>query len=76
MKVGDIVINPYVKKEFNGKPNPMYKSMITHIGSEYTKCLRIDGKQSTYYTRDIKDYEVVAHVDLEKMIIEAGSDKE
>lgn len=73
MKIGDIVINPHVNKEFKGKPNPMYKSMVTHIGSEYTKCLRIDGKQSTYYTRDIKKYEVVAHIDIAKMIMESDS---
>lgn len=74
MKIGDIVINPHVKKEFKGKPNPMYKSMIIHIGSEYTKCLRIDGKQSTYYTRDIEKYEVVAHIDIAKMIMESDTE--
>ena len=71
MKIGDIVINPYVNKEINGKPNPMYKSMIIHIGSEYTKCLRYDGKQTTYYTSNIKKYEVVAHIDIAKMIMES-----
>lgn len=71
MKVGDIIKNPYVNKEFNGKPNPMYLSMITHIGSEYTTCLRCDGKKSRYYTRDAKQWEIVNHIDIGGLILES-----
>ena len=68
MRIGDVVINPFVNPLFNDKPNPMYKSMITHIGSEYTTCLRIDGKNSKYYTKDVRNWEISHHVDFKKLI--------
>lgn len=69
MKAGDVIINPHVSKEFKGKPNPMYKSMVIHIGTEYTTTLRIDGKQSKYYTRDCKGWEVSHHIDFKTCIL-------
>lgn len=72
MRVGDVIINPYVNKEFRGKPNPMYKSMVSHVGSEYTTCLRIDGCKSKYPTKDAMMWDIVGHVDIEKMILECG----
>lgn len=68
MKVGDIIINPYVQKDFKTKPNPLYQSMIIHIGKEYTTTLRYDGKTSKYYTRDIKEWEVIGNVNLYELI--------
>lgn len=77
MKVGDIIINPYVSQEYQGNPNPLYKSMVAHIGTEYTTCLRIDGKRTKYYTRDAKKYEVVGHIDIAKLILgEESTDAE
>lgn len=69
MNVGDIVINPYVRKEFKGKPNPMYKSMVIHIGKRFTTCLRIDGEICDYETACVTEYEIAGHVDLEQMIL-------
>jgi hypothetical protein len=69
MQIGDVVINPFVNPLFNGKPNPMYKSMITHIGSEYTTCLRIDGKSSKYYTSDVREWKVSHRVDFKRLIV-------
>ena len=71
MKVGDIIINPYVSQEYQyqRKPNPLYKTMVIHIGTEYTTCLRIDGKRVKYYTKDAKKYEVVGHIDIAKLIL-------
>lgn len=64
MKVGDIVINPYVQKDFSTKPNPLYMSMIINVGSEYTRCLRYDGKVTRYYTDDVKNWQKVKSVNL------------
>lgn len=72
MKVGDVIINPYVKQYLkNGKLNPMYKSMITYIGLQYTLTIRIDGKQTRYYTDDVKHWKVSHHIELERMIYQA-----
>lgn len=68
MKIGDIVINPYVPKDFNTKPNPLYQSMIIHIGKEYTTTLRYDGETSKYYTRDVKEWQIVHNVNLYEVI--------
>lgn len=76
MKVGDIIINPYVSKEYkNIGVNPLYKSMIIHIGSEYTTTLRIDGKTSKYYTKDVKEWKVENHVDIRSMILAKTEDE-
>lgn len=70
MKVGDIIINPYVSKEYKDLGvNPMYKSMIIHIGKEYTTVLRIDGRTSEYFTKDVKEWEVANHVDIRSVIL-------
>ena len=69
MKIGDVIINPYVKQEFKGKPNPMYKSMVLSIGTKLTKALRYDGKIIDYYTRDCKDFEVSHHIDISTQIL-------
>jgi hypothetical protein len=71
MKVGDIIINPHVREKMdNGRPNPMYKSMVIHIGSEYTRTLRYDGKISKYYTQNVKKWEISHHINLEKFMEE------
>lgn len=68
MKIGDVIINPSVRKEFNGKPNPMYKSMVIHKDAKYTTTLRIDGKTSRYYTSDCREWEISHHVDIGTLI--------
>ena len=35
---------------------------------QYTKCLRYDGKITTYYTEDIKKFDVVHHINLYEAI--------
>jgi len=32
MKIGDIVVNPFVSKDFDGRPNPMYATI--YIGND------------------------------------------
>lgn len=72
MKVFDVVVNPFVSSYINGKPNPMHKSMIIHIGSEYTKTLRIDGEVTTYYTEDVKLWDVSHSIDIKNLILRGG----
>lgn len=67
---GSISISPSVPQEFNGNPNPMYKSMVINIGSKYTTTLRYDGKQSEYYTKDCKEWEISHHIDIGTQIID------
>lgn len=69
MRIGDIIVNPYVKKDFDTRPNPMYKSMVIHIGKEYTTCLRYDGKQTKYYTKDCENWEVAHSVKLYEIVL-------
>lgn len=66
MKVGDIVINPNVSKwvEKDIRPNPLFQSMVIHIGREYTTTLGYDGKQTKYHTKDIKKWTVLDSVNL------------
>lgn len=70
MKVGDIIVNPHVLKDFGTKPNPMYQSMIIHIDKKYTTTLRYDGKTSKYYTREVKEWEVIGNVNLSELILQ------
>lgn len=69
MRIGDVVINPKEKQELTTKPNPKYKSMVIHIGTEYTTCLRYDGKLTRYYTKDVKDWKVSHNVSLWDIIM-------
>lgn len=69
MKVGDIVINPWVSPLYKGQPNPLYQSMVIDIGKSYTKCLRIDGLISEYYTSDVRQWDKAGTVDLERLIL-------
>ena len=69
MKVGDIIINPYVREKMNnGRPNPLYKTMVIHIGTEYTRALRYDGEIAEWYTKSVKNWEISHHVNLEKFM--------
>lgn len=76
MKIGDVIVNPHVRKNFVNKPNPLYQSMVIHIGKEYTTTLRYDGKTSKYYTREVKEWEVLHNVSLYEMIYEKYLDKD
>lgn len=69
MKIGDIVINPYVSEKSRNTINPMHKSMIIHIGKEYTTCLRYDGCTSKYFTSDVKKWEVIRNIDIRQLIL-------
>jgi len=86
MKVGDIVVNPYVSKEFDGKLNPNYATI--YIGNNET--IDYNGRKCKWadkiYRTDIKsqrEWKVIGHVDLksylkqlERHIREAVNEKE
>lgn len=69
MKVGDVVINPFVSEYLkNGKINPNHKVMVVHVGTEYVTCLKCNGHIAKNYMHDIKEWEIVKHVDLTEVI--------
>lgn len=69
MKIGDVIINPFAPQEFNGNPNPEYKSMVINIGSKYTTTLGYDGRQRKYFTKNCKEWEISHHIDIGTQII-------
>lgn len=71
MRKGDVIINPYVPELFEGKPSPLFKTMVLSVGSTYTKVLRIDGKTSKYFTDHAKNWTVSHHIDYNSLILKA-----
>lgn len=69
MKVGDIILNPYVRDSFDGKPNPMKRTMVVHIGREISLGLRYDGEIARWNTRKAETWEVADHVDIQTAIL-------
>ena len=70
MRLGTIVKNPYVNKYYSENFNPLYLTMVIHVGSEYTTCLRYDGKLSKYFTRDIRQWEIIDNIAFANMILD------
>lgn len=69
MKIGDIIINPYVEKEYKGKPNPMYKQMVIGVSSGYVSCLTYQGKIVKYYLRDTDSFKVCRNINIKAIIL-------
>lgn len=70
MKVGDVIINPYVCEKFrNGAPNPLHKLMVTHIGMKLTSTIGIDGKIREFFTKDCKDWKKSHHINIAVAIL-------
>ena len=72
MKVGDIIINPYVSKDFDGKLNAMYATI--YLGDN--KSLDYKGRVHTWadkvYRHDNKnEWRVIGHVNLKRIIEDA-----
>lgn len=68
MKIGDVIINPYVRETFGNTSNPLYKIMVVDIGTKDTLTLGYDGKIRDFPTHDCKNWEVSHHVDLAEII--------
>lgn len=69
MRVGDIIINPYVSKDFDGELNPMYATI--YLGDN--KSLDYRGRVHTWadkvYRRGNKnEWRVIGHVNLKRII--------
>ena len=59
MKKGDIVVNPYVGKDYDGKLNPNYASI--YIGNNQT----VDYKGGIHtWASEVDDWKVIGHSDL------------
>ena len=81
MKVGDIFINPWVSKYFNGKLNPLYATIYLGDGASVTykgKVVRF--LFNTKVNRNDPDekereWKVIGHVDIKELILKALADK-
>lgn len=73
MKIGDIIINPWVNKEYNGVPNPNYATI--YIGNN--KSLDFTGRvigwaDKVYRSDNEREWKVVGHINLFKIIQEVA----
>lgn len=73
MKKGDIIVNPWVAKYYDGKLNPMYATI--YLGDNHS--LDYNGEKrrwtSKVYQHDEKNktpWRVVVHVDLTDMLLD------
>ena len=82
MRVGDIIVNPWVQKEFNGELNPNYATI--YLGNK--QCLDINGKIG-HFAFDTKvnkwdkdeperEWKVIGHVNLKDAILDSIKSKE
>lgn len=68
MKKGDIIINPYVSKEFDGRLNPVYAVIYvkrdTRNGT--IDCIDYEGKKHKFYASkaEEEDWKVVGHINF------------
>ena len=75
MKVGDIIVNPYVSAEYDGKLNPMYATI--YLGHNYS--LDYKGRKHTWIDKVYSDknkhgaWKVIGHIDLHEIIYDAIS---
>ena len=72
MKIGDIIINPYVSEDFGGRLNPMYATI--YLGDN--KSLDYKGRVHTWadkvYRHDNEnEWRVIGHVNLKRIIEDA-----
>ena len=69
MKVGDIIVNPWVSREFDGKYNPMYATI--YIGNNQS--IDCKGRKHTwvdkvYRTDNEREWKVIGHCEILKYI--------
>ena len=71
MKIGDIIINPYVSKEYDGKLNPMYATI--YIGDN--RSVDYKGRvhrwaDKVYKEGNEREWKVVGHCNLYEWMYE------
>lgn len=71
MKKGTVVINPYVLKEFKGKPNPFYATAYLTPHTSLTR-----NGEVIKWTDDIRNWQVIGFIDLEQKFDEILGEKE
>lgn len=77
MKRGDIIVNPWVPKDFDGKLNPLYATI--YLGDNYS--LDYKGRKHTWADKVYKENEknrtpwkVIGHVDIDGFLRGAIAD--
>ena len=68
MQIGDIIVNPYVEAKTDGIPNKDHMGMVVRVGEKYTTALLNTGDTVKYLTDHARQWDVVNHVDLLKLI--------
>lgn len=65
MRTGDIIINPYVSKMFNGVPNRCYATIFLHKAHNGNlKCLTYDGDVVEWVMPSERPFEVVGNINI------------
>lgn len=69
MRIGDIIINPYVNKDFDGRLNAMYATI--YLGDN--KSLDYKGRVHTWADKVCRhdnenEWRVIGHIDLKRII--------
>ena len=67
MKLGDIVINPYVPKLYNGKPNPCYAFIyIKRKNGSLIVGLDFKGRIGEWYVKkeEEAEWKIIDHIDI------------
>lgn len=77
MRVGDIIINPYVNKDFDGELNPMYATI--YLGDN--KSLDYKGRVNTWADKvnrhdNKNEWRVIGHIDLKRIIKDVMEEQE
>lgn len=63
-KVGDIIVNPWVSAEYNGKLNPMYATVYLGHNTSVDYLNRKHNWGKGFWTRDGREWRVIGHVNV------------
>lgn len=64
MKVGDIIVNPWVSRDFNGKLNPMYATIYIGNNRSIDYKGRVHAWVDKVYRDDLeRKWEIIGHCD-------------
>ena len=73
MKRGDIIVNPWVSRDYDGRLNPMYATI--YLGNNYS--LDYKGRKHTWVDKVYKENEkqktpwrVIGHVDIDMWLFQ------
>ena len=73
MKRGDIIVNPWVSRDYDGRLNPMYATI--YLGNNYS--LDYKGRKHTWADKVYKENEkqktpwrVIGHVDIDMWLFQ------